>query len=75
MLSLRATLAPSKGITLATILGGAVPPVLAASLEAAYGSFAIGLLMAAFELLSVLCVFGLPEIRERSLRACVSAVS
>ncbi|WP_028921811.1 MFS transporter [Pseudonocardia acaciae] len=46
---------------LATIVGGAVPPVLAAALVAAYGSFAVGLLMSAFGVLGVFCVLALPE--------------
>jgi len=49
------------GYALAGILGGAVPPLLAASLQASYGSTAIGLFLSALGLLSLLCTLGLRE--------------
>ncbi|WP_028933265.1 MFS transporter [Pseudonocardia spinosispora] len=60
--------AASLSYNLATILGGAIPPVLAAALEASYGSGAIGALMAALGVLSVACVLALPETTTASLR-------
>jgi metabolite-proton symporter len=46
---------------LAGILGGAVPPLVAGGLLAAYGSWAIGLLMAALVALSLVSTYLLPE--------------
>lgn len=47
------------GYALAGILGGAVPPLLAASLQSSYGSFAIGAFLAALGVVSVLCTLAL----------------
>jgi len=53
---------------LATIIGGGLPPVLAAGLVAAYGSGAIGVMLAVYGLLSIACGLALPETKARSLR-------
>ncbi|MGQ0577010.1 MAG: MFS transporter [Pseudonocardia sp.] len=55
------------GYNLAGILGGAVPPLFAATLAAAYGSYAIGIYLAAMGLLSTLCVLALKETKDVSL--------
>ncbi|GAA4021579.1 MHS family MFS transporter [Allokutzneria multivorans] len=52
---------------LATVLGGAVPPLVATALQASYGSIAVGALMAVYGVVSVACVLALPETRQRSL--------
>ncbi|WP_210408080.1 MFS transporter [Allokutzneria sp. NRRL B-24872] len=52
---------------LATVLGGAVPPLVATALQASYGSFAVGALMSVYGVVSVACVLALPETRARSL--------
>ncbi|GAA5163861.1 MHS family MFS transporter [Pseudonocardia eucalypti] len=52
---------------LATIVGGAVPPVLAGALLASYGSWAIGVMMAALGVLGLACAYVLPDTRDRSL--------
>ena len=51
---------------LAAILGGVVPAVLAASLQARFGSPAVGLLLAGLGLIGTCCVLALPETRDRS---------
>mgnify|MGYP001209099428 CR=1 FL=1 len=58
---------------LATIIGGGLPPVLAAGLVAAYGSGAIGVMLAAYGVLSTACGLALPETLQRSLRRGVGA--
>jgi MFS family permease len=50
---------------LAAILGGVVPAVLAASLQARFGSPAVGLLLAGLGLIGTCCVLALPETRDR----------
>jgi metabolite-proton symporter len=49
---------------LAGVLGGAVPPLIAAWLVSSYGSHAIGFYLAAMALLSLLCTFGLRETKS-----------
>jgi MFS family permease len=49
------------------IIGGAVPPMVAAALLASFGSWAIGAIMAVLGLISVACAFLLPETMDRTL--------
>ena len=51
----------------AAILGGAVPPVVAGLVQAAYGGLAVGVLIAAFGLVGLACSLVLPETKHRSL--------
>ncbi len=51
----------------AAILGGAVPPVVAGLVQAAYGGLAVGVLMAGYGLLGLGCALALPETKHRSL--------
>jgi MFS family permease len=53
--------------SLAGIVGGAIPPLLAASIITAYGSFTFGLILTGFCLVSFLCILALKETREVSL--------
>jgi MFS family permease len=53
--------------SLAGIIGGAIPPLLAASIITAYGSFTFGLILTGFCLVSFLCILALKETREVSL--------
>lgn len=53
------------------IIGGAVPPLISGALLAAYGSWAIGLMMAVLVLASLVSTFLLPE----TLGADLSAIS
>ncbi len=49
------------------ILGGAMPPLVAGALLARYGSWAIGAMMAALILLSLLATYALPETKAKAL--------
>ncbi len=60
--------------SLAAILGGAVPPVIAGALHASYGGLAIGVLLGGFGLLGLVCGLALPETRHRSLEVSASPV-
>lgn len=53
---------------LAGIVGGAMPPLVAAPLAAAFGSVSIGILLCALALLSLLCTAALPETKDHDLR-------
>ena len=52
---------------LAGVLGGGVVPLISAALVPAYGSLAIGLLLAAVSLVSLACVLALPQTDAGSL--------
>lgn len=56
-------------MNLAGILGAAVPPLVAGTLLATYGSWAVGLMMAILIGASFVCVCLLPETRGRALRS------
>ncbi|MEU2686843.1 MFS transporter [Streptomyces hygroscopicus] len=51
----------------AGILGGAVPPLFAASISASFGPSAYGVLVAVLSLISLLCVAGLKDARNPEL--------
>ncbi|PLV53818.1 MFS transporter [Mycobacterium simiae] len=48
-------------INLAGVLGGALPPLLAGTLVASYGSWSVGVMLAALTLTGVICTYLLPE--------------
>jgi len=48
-------------INLAGILGGAVPPLIAGTLQATYGSWVIGPMLAGLSLTGLVCTYLLPE--------------
>ncbi|MFF0508763.1 MFS transporter [Streptomyces fimicarius] len=52
---------------LGSLVGGAVPPIVAAPLLAAYGSLALGTMLALLAAISALCAYRLQETRGRSL--------
>jgi MFS family permease len=52
---------------LAGIVGGALPPLVAAPLAATFGSWAIGVLLCALSLLSLFCTKALAETKDRDL--------
>jgi nitrate/nitrite transporter NarK len=54
-------------INLAGILGGAVPPLIAGTLQATYGSPTIGLMLAGLALTGLVCTYLLPETRDTTL--------
>jgi MFS family permease len=53
---------------LAGIAGGAIPPLVAAPLATAFGSFSIGILLCAISLLSLLCTKALVETKDQDLQ-------
>lgn len=57
------------GYNLGGVLGGAVSPLLAAQLSGTYGSYAVGLMLAGFGLLSLVCVLALGETSRRVVDA------
>jgi hypothetical protein len=59
--------------SLAAILGGAIPPIIATSLAASYGGLAVGVLLAGYGLLGLACGRLLPELGAISLRAGIAA--
>lgn len=52
------------GYNLAGVLGGAIPPLLAAPLTAQFGSIAVGIMLALLSVLSLACTKALIETRE-----------
>ncbi|MGQ0774300.1 MAG: MFS transporter [Pseudonocardiales bacterium] len=52
---------------LAAIVGGAITPLVSAPLAAAFGSFAIGILLGGLALLSLLCTAALAETKDSEL--------
>ena len=59
--------AAAMAYSLAAIFGGAVPPLVAAAVIAAYGSFVFSVLLALLCLVSVICTYVLKETRQRDL--------
>lgn len=55
-------------IVTAGIVGGAIPSLVTAPLAAAYGNFAIGILLCALSLRSLFCTKVLVETKGRDLR-------
>jgi len=62
-------------MVLAGIVGGAVPPLVAVPLAAAFGSFAIGVLLCGLSLLSLLCTRALVETKDRELQQVQPSVA
>ena len=60
--------------SIAAILGGAVPPVLAAAVQNSYGGMAVGAMLSVFGLLGLGCTLALPETRNRSLQPAGAAL-
>ncbi len=59
---------------LAGVVGGAVPPLIAGTLLATYGSWAIGLMLAILASASLVCTFLLPETNGTALLSTRDAV-
>ena len=53
--------------TTAGILGGAIPPIVAASIIGTFGSFSFGLFLAAYAVVSIVCTLVLHETRDADL--------
>jgi MFS family permease len=60
-------------VNLAGILGGAAPPLIAGTLQASYGSWAIGPMLAALALTGLVCTYLLPETMGTELRSTRTA--
>ena len=56
-------------VNLAGVIGGALPPLIAGTLRATYGSWAIGLMLATLALTSLVCTYLLPETSGTKLRS------
>ena len=56
-------------MNLAGVLGGAVPPLVAGSLLATYGSWSIGLMLGIFAFASLVCTYLLPETKGTALNS------
>ena len=57
---------------LAGVIGGGTAPILATRLTETQGSGAVGVMLAAFGLLSLVCAFALPETRHRAMEEATS---
>ncbi|MDO3648949.1 MFS transporter [Nocardia mangyaensis] len=55
------------GYNLAGVLGGAIPPLIATPLAAAYGSIAIGVMLAVLGVVSLICTWALAETKDAVL--------
>ncbi|MDQ1181089.1 MFS transporter [Rhodococcus sp. SORGH_AS_0301] len=55
------------GYNLAGVLGGAIPPLLAAPLTAQFGSIAVGVMLALLSVLSLICTRALVETKNNDL--------
>jgi MFS family permease len=56
-------------VNVANVAGGAVPPLIAGTLQATYGSWAIAVMMATYALSSLVCTYLLPETNGTTLRS------
>lgn len=54
---------------IASIAGGVAPPLIAGTLHATYGGWAVGAMLAAFALVSLVCTYLLPETKGIALRS------
>jgi fucose permease len=55
------------GYNLARILGGAIPPIVAAPLAQAYGGVAVGVMLSAMAVVSLVCTRLVLETKARKL--------
>jgi metabolite-proton symporter len=62
-------------LNVAGVAGGALPPLVAGTLQATYGGWAIGLMLAAVALTSLVCTYLLPETNGTALRCTQCGVS
>ena len=62
-------------VNLAGVIGGALPPLIAGTLLAAYGSWSIGVMLAVLALASLVSTYLLPETNGTALRAAKAASS
>jgi MFS family permease len=60
-------------VNTAGVFGGALPPLIAGALQATYGSWAVGPMLAILALASFVCTYLLPETRGTSLQSTPGA--
>ncbi|HZC91104.1 MAG TPA: MFS transporter [Mycobacterium sp.] len=60
-------------VNLAGVFGGALPPLIAGTVQATYGSWAIGAMLAILALASLVCTYLLPETKDTTLHAADGA--
>ncbi|UQX09725.1 MFS transporter [Candidatus Mycobacterium methanotrophicum] len=60
-------------VNLAGVLGGALPPLIAGTLQATYGSWAVGPLLVVLALASLVCTYLLPETKGTALQSARGA--
>jgi MFS family permease len=58
-------------LNFAGVVGGALPPLIAGTLQAAYGSWAVGPMLGVLALASVVCTYLLPETKGTALDSTV----
>lgn len=56
-------------VNLAGVVGGALPPLIAGTLQATYGSWAVGPMLAILALASFVCTYLLPETKGTALQS------
>jgi metabolite-proton symporter len=56
-------------VNLAGVVGGALPPLIAGTLQASYGSWAVGPMLAILALASFVCTYLLPETKGTALQS------
>jgi hypothetical protein len=56
-------------VNVAGVAGGAAPPLIAGALQATYGGWAIGVMLATIALASLVCTYFLPETNGITLRS------
>jgi hypothetical protein len=56
-------------VNLTSVAGGAVPPLIAGALQATYGSWAIGVMLATLAAISLACIYFLPETNGTALQS------
>jgi len=60
-------------VNLAGLVGGALPPLIAGTLEATYGSWAVGPMLAILAAASLVCTYLLPETKGTALQSTLGA--
>ncbi|CPV57067.1 inner membrane metabolite transport protein yhjE [Mycobacteroides abscessus] len=60
---------------IASIAGGVAPPLIAGTLQATCGGWAVGVMLAAIALVSLACTYLLPETKGSALRSARDDVS
>ncbi len=60
-------------VNLAGLVGGALPPLIAGTLQATYGSWAVGPMLAILAAASLVCTYLLPETKGTALQSTLGA--